>query len=110
MISDTEGSVVYRTGGFSTEDYDEAIQMLQDAKTQLYPGDYRTCMCCGDSGHQAFTCHHNPLVRAREGVKKEYRWRCYHCDWVFDDFAEAEEHFGRRGDDGPKCLQEEQSK
>lgn len=33
--------------------------------------------------------------------KKE--WRCFHCDEVFTDFAEAELHFGRSEYHTPVC-------
>jgi hypothetical protein len=46
---------------FTIEQYDKAIQHLQDARTQLAP-DGHGCHCCGGSGHQAFECGHNPLV------------------------------------------------
>lgn len=45
---------------FTSEQYDAAIQALQDGKTQLQPdGDH--CHICTDSGHQAWECGHNPL-------------------------------------------------
>jgi hypothetical protein len=31
-------------------------------------------------------------------------WRCFHCDEVFTDKAEAREHFGDYIDDSPLCL------
>lgn len=31
-------------------------------------------------------------------------WRCFHCDDVFTDRAEAKEHFGDYRDDSPLCL------
>lgn len=46
---------------FTDEQYDNAIAHLQDARTQLEPNG-NGCHCCGDSGHQAFECGHNPLV------------------------------------------------
>ncbi len=46
---------------FTVEQYDKAIAHLQDCKTQLEPNGHG-CHCCGDSGHQAFECGHNPLV------------------------------------------------
>lgn len=46
---------------FTTNQYDEAIQDLNNAKRQLEP-DGNCCSCCGDSGHQAFECGHNPLL------------------------------------------------
>jgi len=32
------------------------------------------------------------------------QWRCFHCDEVFTDKAEAQEHFGEYLDDSPLCL------
>lgn len=46
---------------FTADQYDEAIANLQDAKQQLAP-DGNCCSVCGDSGHMAFECGHNPLV------------------------------------------------
>lgn len=46
---------------FTDEQYAKAIAHLQDARTQLEPNGHG-CHCCGDSGHQAFECGHNPLV------------------------------------------------
>lgn len=31
-------------------------------------------------------------------------WRCFHCDRVFTDPADAEEHFGSRQHDAPLCT------
>ena len=69
-------SVVHRGkawGRITAEDYDEAIQDLQQAKTQLQP-DGDNCHVCHDSGHQAWECHHNPLAMAREASKMRYQW------------------------------------
>ena len=46
---------------FTKHQYDVAIQSLADAADQLEP-DGNCCACCGDSGHMAFECGHNPLV------------------------------------------------
>jgi hypothetical protein len=46
---------------FTTYQYDQAIKALTEAKEQLEP-DGRDCAVCGDGGHQAFECGHNPLV------------------------------------------------
>lgn len=46
---------------FSTSQYDQAIAALQAGKLQL-EADGKNCSVCGDSGHQAFDCGHNPLV------------------------------------------------
>lgn len=45
---------------FTRNQYDIAIAALQRAKTQLEP-DAFPCSICGDSGHMAFECGHNPL-------------------------------------------------
>jgi hypothetical protein len=96
-------SVVYRNGDLTPADYDEAIRLLQDARSQIEPNGY-FCAVCSDSGHQAWECHHNPLVMARRAVQKQCTWRCFHCGEAFFDYASAEEHFGKK-DDGPcACI------
>jgi len=95
--------VLYRTG-LTAADYDEAIQALKDAKTQSdHPSD--GCTVCGDSGHQANQCHHNPLLMARRAVMASNVWRCYHCNAVFTNHAEAETHFGKSENEVARCLQ-----
>jgi hypothetical protein len=63
-------TVVHRTGRPTVADYDEAIETLRIAKTQIVM-DGKNCAVCHDSGHQAWECHHNPLVRARWAVLYE---------------------------------------
>jgi len=46
---------------FTEHQYDQAIEALQNAKQQLVP-DGACCAVCGDSGHMAFECGHNPLI------------------------------------------------
>jgi hypothetical protein len=46
---------------FTQRQYDEAIASLKEARGQLEP-DGNSCACCGDAGHMAFECGHNPLV------------------------------------------------
>lgn len=46
---------------FTAQQYDAGIRALTDAKHQLEP-DGRCCAVCGDTGHMAFECGHNPLV------------------------------------------------
>lgn len=46
---------------FTNRQYDEAIAALEGAKSQLEP-DGNSCAVCGDSGHMAMECGHNPLV------------------------------------------------
>jgi len=89
-------SVVRReaSGRITAEEYDEAIRDLQDAKMQLQP-DGNNCAVCHDSGHQAWECHHNPLVMARRGVKAELEWRCFHCGTVCHTQEAAVAHFGK---------------
>lgn len=45
---------------FTTHQYVEAIKALQEGMQQLEP-DGHCCSVCGDGGHQAFECGHNPL-------------------------------------------------
>ena len=46
---------------FTSEQYDQAIQALYDARRQLVP-DGKNCAICGGDDHQAFECGHNPLL------------------------------------------------
>jgi len=46
---------------FTTQQYDKAIQALIEGKEQLNP-DGKCCSICGDSGHMAWECGHNPLL------------------------------------------------
>jgi hypothetical protein len=55
MILTTDRSV-----RFTAEQYDAAIQALQDGKTQLAP-DGDPCHICHGGGHQAWECGFNPL-------------------------------------------------
>jgi len=73
--------------------YELAIQRLQDGMTQIDP-DGRNCAVCGDSGHQAWECHHNPLAMMLEADRLQTAWRCYHCGEVMLTHAEAMLHFG----------------
>jgi hypothetical protein len=115
-------SVVFREGPITAADYDEAIEALTLAKTQL-EADPRGCIVCESDEHSAPTCFHNPLVLARryaavtqaaallpmalpedvlEAVKA--RWRCFHCGDLFTDEQAAREHFGNREDEVARCL------
>jgi hypothetical protein len=98
-------SVVRRSGSgrITADEYDEAIRDLQNAKTQLQP-DGDNCAVCHDSGHQAWECHHNPLVMARRGVKAELEWRCFHCGFVCHTEEAAVAHFGKSEDEVARCL------
>lgn len=96
---------VWRGHDFITpEDYDEAIEALLQAKSQLKP-DGNNCSVCGDSGHQAWECHHNPLVMARKGAKSEYQWRCFHCGFFCYDEQTARAHFGQTDAEVARCLE-----
>ena len=46
---------------FTEKQYEQAIQNLQLAKTQLIP-DRQNCAICEDSGHMAWECGHNSLL------------------------------------------------
>ena len=46
---------------FTQANYLKAIRSLYAASKQLEP-DGRPCAICHDTDHQAFECHHNPLV------------------------------------------------
>lgn len=93
-------SVCYRTGRPTKADYEEAIEALLEGMSQLEP-DGDNCHVCHDSGHQAWECHHNPLVMARRAAAARaidgsaLPWRCFHCRQVFHREEEAREHFGK---------------
>lgn len=93
-----------RSGHFTAAEYDEVIQDLLLAKTQLRP-DGQNCAVCEDNGHQAWECHHNPLVMALRGVQAENEWRCFHCGFVSTSVVAALEHFGVSSDEVARCLQ-----
>lgn len=56
---------------FTKEQYQQAIRHLHDGLTQLQP-DGHCCAICGDSGHQAWECGHNPLyaMAVCEGIAR----------------------------------------
>ena len=81
---------------FTAREYHEAITTLQLAITQLQP-DGRSCAICEDTGHQAWECHHNPLL----GLKLMGTYKCFHCGQIFEGEA-AEEHFGL--DEGKEAM------
>jgi len=96
--------VLYRRDdrhGPTRAEYDEAIADLTAARDEEPASG---CGVCGDSGHTAAFCHHNPLVMARRAVCAARVWRCYHCNAVFADHAAAAEHFGRGEEEAAKCL------
>lgn len=104
-----KASVIYRTGHRLTEvDYLEAIDALRDGMSQLEP-DGDNCHVCHDSGHQAWECHHNPLVMAKRAAQARAMegtaipWRCFHCSQVFHTVEDAREHFGKDADVVAEC-------
>jgi len=99
-------SVIYRTGELNAEDYDEAIEALEEAKKQLAGvGTYMPCCyVCHDTGHYADMCHHNPLVMVRRLLHKECHWRCFHCGVEFSDEDKAEKHFGKTEHEKAECI------
>lgn len=107
-IDESMFSVCYRTSKLTIEDYDEAIDELQRAKTDLrwkregfaLP----CCFVCEDTGHTAETCHHNPLLLAREWGKATNVWQCWHCGFVATSAEEADDHFGKSEEETAKCL------
>lgn len=102
-MSEIEPSVVYRAGALTAVDYEEAIEALLAARTQLEP-DGRGCVVCGDSGHQAMECHHNPLVLSRRFAQAENVWTCFHCGEVFTTAEDARRHFGPELEPAPRCA------
>lgn len=95
-----EVSVIYRTGRPTQADYTDAIIALVAGMSQLEP-DGDNCHVCHDSGHQAWECHHNPLVMAKRAAQARAMegtaipWRCFHCSQVFHTVEDAREHFGK---------------
>lgn len=85
---------------FTTTQYNTAIQALWDGSCQLEP-DGQNCSICSDTDHQAWECHHNPLL-AMELVTY---YRCFHCGELFKGDA-AEEHFGIDGMEKAACIRE----
>ena len=103
-MAEMEPSVVYRVGRLTARDYEEAIQAVRDAATQLEP-DGRNCVICHDSGHQTWECHHSPLVLARQfAAITSGMWVCFHCGVRFTDEATAREHFGASEEEVARCL------
>src|SRR6185503_15861859 len=98
-------SVVYRSGLITDTDYVEAIASLEAARSQLKPNG-RNCAICGDSGHQADGCHHNPLLMARRAISYQHSYRCFHCRVVFFTDEGAREHFGEDPTTTPACKRE----
>lgn len=84
-------------------EYEKAIEDIRLAMTQLEP-DGRCCVVCGDSDHQAWECHHNPVAVKNEFEADKLRWRCFHCGELFTDEALAREHFGPHTADAPACV------
>ena len=87
----------------SKEQYIKAIENLELGLTQLEPNG-NCCHICGDNGHMAWECHHNPLSIAYPIFGEGGYWKCYHCNEIFTDFEQAGEHFGdREKDTRPIC-------
>jgi hypothetical protein len=103
--SEISASVVYREGPLAPEDYQEAIEFLQEAKANLEIG-HHYCPC-GDAC-AINQCHHNPLVMARRAVEQQHAFRCYHCGLVCLTEEEANDHFGTKEDALPSCLKNQQ--
>lgn len=102
-MSEFHPSVIYRDGPITAADYEEAIRLLTDAVSQPEPNG-NSCHVCGDSGHQAWECHHNPLVMARRAAADACKFRCFHCGEIFTTDESAREHFGEKQDALPACL------
>lgn len=84
--------------------YNKAMNAMASARTQLQP-DGENCAVCGDTDHQAFECHHNPLVLARKWESATSVYRCFHCGFVAKDEASAIAHFGSKNESrDPSCV------
>ncbi len=90
--------------------YEEVIEKLVLGLAQLRSiakGEFqRDCGICGDTGHTAEACHHNPLLLMALGeeAKNGKVWRCFHCDAVFTDREGAQRHFGNDIAQPPDCI------
>jgi hypothetical protein len=64
------------------------------------------CLVCGDGGHTAEECHHNPLLLAAIGRDAFFGnvWKCFHCGAVFCDEESAEQHFGTTPEWPAACI------
>lgn len=53
------------------EDYNKLIGLLVEGREQIQP-DGDPCRVCGDNGHQAFECHHNPafVMKWKESLEE----------------------------------------
>lgn len=109
-VGEIQPSVAYRENPPTVEDYAEAVELLTFAMRGLAGelSESRGCLCCGDSGHTAATCHHNPLLLARAFAVYRDRnyWRCFHCGDVFALGQEelARDHFGKGEDEAAACI------
>lgn len=98
-------SVVHRRGSLTKDDYREAISDLARAMVQDEVR-HICCSVCEDTGHTAETCHHNPLLLARQWSQATSVWCCYHCGFVATNDAEAREHFGFNEQVKAKCQRD----
>ena len=85
---------------YTKQDYLKAIAALHYGIEQLEP-DGNNCAICGDCGHQAWECHHNPL---NERYIQRTVWRCFHCGEILKDPEEARKHFGNISEATPLCV------
>lgn len=108
MVHEIKPSVCYRDT-WASEDYDEAIADLMNAKKQresIARGESQLeCEVCGDSGHTVGQCHHDPLLLARKWTAATAVYVCYHCGLVCKNDEEAREHFGKNEHEPAKCQQ-----
>lgn len=88
---------------FTIEDYEKVIEYLKDGMKQLEWDGY-CCSICGDNDHAAWECRFNPLIWQQKSEKLENTWRCFHCDFVTNDYEEARKHFGNISKATPKCI------
>jgi hypothetical protein len=95
--------VCYREGPITDADYVEAIEDLQRAREQAKVL-HICCSICEDTGHSAASCHHNPLILARQWAAATKVWNCYHCGFVATNDVEAREHFGASDQEPAACL------
>lgn len=108
MVHEIKPGVCYRDT-WTSEDYDEAIEALINAKKQresIARGEPQwACEICSDTGHTAGQCHHEPLWLARQWTAATTVYVCYHCGLECKNDEEAKEHFGKNEYELVKCQQ-----
>jgi hypothetical protein len=97
-------------GDATDEHYAEVIALLELARAQMRSmragKAQRECDVCGDGGHTAEECHHNPLLLSTVGRDALLGtvWKCFHCGAIYCDEESAERHFGTTPEWPAACI------